>query len=564
MITPFEPSQPSKVTTKSKQASKAKPKKTNGASKSSKPKTKTKTKAMTKTDRKAQAEAEAEKFWEKKTALFENPNNSKTFNEFIGVARETSSAKTPLEFFNLFFTDEIWDQIITESNRYHDQYVQNDNWKPISKEEIMAFIGVTIAMGIINLPELEQYWRKDGICNIPWFSTVMTYTRYKAILKFIHLVDKENLPHKDSPDYKLYKLGGIHLKLNDLFAKLYFRSQELSIDEQMVGTRCCIGFIQYMTKKPTKFGIKIWVLAEAHTGYCQQFQIYTGKSNDGQENGLTYRVCTDLLTPTYLNKNHHVYFDNYFTTIHLMQDLASNSTFTCGTIRSDRGRFPASFTAKGKLERGESEFRCNNNNLAVRWKDKRDVYVVSTIHGNSIKQVQRRGEEEPVSKPTMICQYNSFMNGVDKCDQKISSYDMQRKTRKWWKKLFLRLVELSIINAMVILITIHADILPVCRRHRVFRTVLIHELVQPLIDIDNDNVTSKRQTNTNATRLRGRHFPSSKHLKRGACSVCAYKRGKDGKQSRKKTSQYCKKCGKIVLKATTQKVIPTRNITPNF
>ena len=65
----------------------------------------------------------------------------------------------------------------------------------------------------------------------------------------------------------------------------------------MVGTRCRIGFIQYMPKKPTKFGIKIWALAEARTGYCQQFQIYTGKTGDTQENGLTYRVVTDLLSP---------------------------------------------------------------------------------------------------------------------------------------------------------------------------------------------------------------------------------------------------------------------------
>lgn len=101
---------------------------------------------------------------------------------------------------------------------------------------------------------------------------------------------------------------------------------------------------------------------------------------------------------------------------------------------------------------------------------------------------------------------------------------------------------------MVIFTTLHPDILPARRRHRVFRTVLIHELVQPLIDINNDNVTSQKQINTNETRLRGKHFRSSKHPKRAACSVCAYKRGKDGKQSRRKTSQFCKKCGKFICK----------------
>ena len=162
---------------------------------------------------------------------------------------------------------------------------------------------------------------------------------------------------KGTPGYKLYKLGGLHTKLNELFCNAYYPNRELSIDEQMVGTRCRVGFIQYMPKKPTKFGIKIWTLAEACTGYCLQFQIYTGKSDDGQENGLAYRVVTDLLSSQFLHKNHHVYFDNYFTTVALVQDLAKNATYTCVTIRSDRGKFPMSFTSKGALERGKSLFR---------------------------------------------------------------------------------------------------------------------------------------------------------------------------------------------------------------
>lgn len=148
---------------------------------------------MTKADRKAQAEDEAEKFWEKLHLL--------------------SKIRMPVKLLTnlLVWQDRLLQLIplLTESNRYHNQHLQNDNWKPISKEEIMAFIGVTIAMDIVKLPEIEQYWRKDGICNIPWFNTVMSYKRYKAILKFIHLVDNENLPDKDSPDYKLHKLGGI-------------------------------------------------------------------------------------------------------------------------------------------------------------------------------------------------------------------------------------------------------------------------------------------------------------------------------------------------------------------
>ena len=53
----------------------------------------------------------------------------------------------------------------------------------------------------------------------------------------------------------------------------------------MVGTRCRVEFIQYMPKKPTKFGIKLWVICEADTGYCLRYQIYNGKLDQGQEHG---------------------------------------------------------------------------------------------------------------------------------------------------------------------------------------------------------------------------------------------------------------------------------------
>ena len=74
--------------------------------------------------------------------------------------------------------------------------------------------------------------------------------------------------------------------------------------------------------------------------------------------------------------------------------------------------------------------------MAVHWKDQRDVFLASSIHGNATETVKRRSEETEIIKPSMICQYNKFMNGVDKCDQYLSTWSIQRKTLKWWKKLF--------------------------------------------------------------------------------------------------------------------------------
>ena len=45
--------------------------------------------------------------------------------------------------------------------------------------------------------------------------------------------------------------------------------------------------IEYMKNKPTKWGFKLWVLADI-TGHTSDFSIYTGKkSNVSVDGGLT-------------------------------------------------------------------------------------------------------------------------------------------------------------------------------------------------------------------------------------------------------------------------------------
>ena len=76
-----------------------------------------------------------------------------------------------------------------------------------------------------------------------------------------------------------------------------------------------------MPKKPTKWGIKVWVCADVRTSYVTKFSIYTGKEND--ENAgkkLDYRIVMKLLKP-YLGKHYKVYFDNFHTSPELCADL---------------------------------------------------------------------------------------------------------------------------------------------------------------------------------------------------------------------------------------------------
>ena len=71
------------------------------------------------------------------------------------------------------------------------------------------------------------------------------------------------------------------------------------------------------------------ILCESLSGYCLDFQIYTGKVGNQPEHGLPYRVAFDLLLK-YVGKSHHVFFHNFYTSFKLVKDLEEPQTFPCG------------------------------------------------------------------------------------------------------------------------------------------------------------------------------------------------------------------------------------------
>jgi len=72
---------------------------------------------------------------------------------------------------------------------------------------------------------------------------------------------------------------------------------------------------QLLLKKPVKRGCKVWVTADAQTGFFCDFQVYTGKLADGEgvEHGVSERVVLQL-SQNIKGHSHRVFCDNFFTT----------------------------------------------------------------------------------------------------------------------------------------------------------------------------------------------------------------------------------------------------------
>ena len=49
------------------------------------------------------------------------------------------------------------------------------------------------------------------------------------------------------------------------FSEAYTPSRDIAVDESIIGFKGRLSWIQYMPKKPTKWEIKAWVLADSRT-----------------------------------------------------------------------------------------------------------------------------------------------------------------------------------------------------------------------------------------------------------------------------------------------------------
>lgn len=468
------------------------------------------------------------------------------FSYPIGPTDRTRGATTPMQVLKLLLTTVILENIVQQTKLFACQRGANFQF---CIEELLAFIAINIAMGLLRLPELRDYWCRNEIIATPWFASIMSRDRFLLILRYLHLNDssQQKKPGEVGHD-PLYKVRPLLDHLSAVFPLYYQPSQNLSIDEMMIGTRCRVSFLQFLPKKPTRFGIKVWVNAEASTGYTLGLQVYTGaEEGSSGKMGLGYRVVMALME-LYQQKNHCLYIDNFYTSPQLLLDLLDKGIYCTGTVRTNRTGFPVSLIPPTKsMNPGTYRFAtaCGNKLTAVWWRDRRDVFMMSTVHKKSVQYVMKRPkgshEKQPMPCPIMIAEYNNSMGGVDLTDQQLSYYSMTtRKTLKWWKKVFWRLVDICIVNSWIIFRTNFPDS-PISS-HKAFRLHLITELVQPLLELKASpscpaylKTKKGRKTVSSETRLTGKHF-SYKNPKRQRCIVCSYKK-KD-----QKTQNYCPKC----------------------
>ncbi|GFO07652.1 PiggyBac transposable element-derived protein 4-like [Plakobranchus ocellatus] len=383
------------------------------------------------------------------------------FDEPIGPRLDlgVSATSSAFDFFSLFFTPQLLQHIVEQTNIYAQWRQEKDGkedkyWKPVSAGDIRIYLATQYMMGIHKLPEYSMYWSSDDRLRVAGIAEPMGKSRYEKIHQYFHLNHPEHEAKKGEPGYDpLYKVRPL---LNHILARakqLYYPSQQLSIDEGMIGFRGRLHFKQYMRGKPIPWGIKVWCLADPTNGYLCNFDIYTGKSPTPHPNGLGFKVVTEMGND-YLDKGHHFFFDNFFASVALTRHLLSHNTHSCCTIRTNRTGWPDALKERAisKMKRGEVKCCQDGGLTATVWRDKRKVAVLSTNVTPSMIPVQRRapGRLIQVITPSPVIVYNKFMFGVDLADQHRSYYGMGRSGLKWWRYVAWFLFQTAMINSWIL------------------------------------------------------------------------------------------------------------------
>lgn len=461
------------------------------------------------------------------------------------VPQSTYTHKTqPITIFYNFFPESVIESIVVETNRYASQK-KSKNWEDVTLQEMKAYFGVLIMMGLNPLPDMELYWSSDRFYNNPEISTVFPITRYKKITENLHLRNNAEEPPRTSPNYdKLYKLRTLIDTLNDVFQKQTSNSSRQSIDECMVKFKGRSCLKQYMPKKPVKRGFKIWARCDAVTGYLYQFEVYAGKGDSTENEGLGYNVVWRLCQN--VPPNTLVAFDNFFTGCNLMDDLFGNDIYAVGTVRLNRIDLPDAITKNDrahKLNKNEFAALTAGPLSAIKWADSRLVTVLTTAHDPRdtmiVKRTQKDGTKRDTLIPTAIASYTLNMGGVDHFDHFRSSYPINRKSRKFWMRLFLFMLDASVINAYITYTTIHPTTVHL---HRDFRLRLARGLIDGYTSKTRKTVQFKNKKGGNfgvpdEIRLRnvGEHLPTKdESYKR--CRFCSTK------AKEKRTNIKCCKC----------------------
>lgn len=360
--------------------------------------------------------------------------------------------KTPVEYFKTFYSDQIFEKMADETNRYFYQE-KAPQLLGTNPKEIEMLVGMLLKMGVVEMPNIRDYFAKETLYEP--VASVMSRNRFQQLCRYLHFVDNTD----DSVDKsdKTWKVKPFLDILRENFLKVTPEEYQ-AVDEISIAYKGQKGPRQYNPRKPHKWHFTVHARAGS-SGFVYDFQVYTGSRNEipsecGVSGDHVLRLCESLPTGSPFK----IFADNYFVSLPLVDKLKEKGFHFTGTFRLNR--IPINFESDKCLKaqgRGSSDHKVNEDGdvIAVKWFDNRSVHLISTYAGvDESKQIQRYDrkskEYTSIACPEIVTEYNSFMGGIDLMDSLVSLYKYKFRSIRWPMFIWHHMTHLALVNGWLL------------------------------------------------------------------------------------------------------------------
>lgn len=385
-----------------------------------------------------------------------NSNIVKISSGLTSVTKDiTDEVSAFHKIIDLSMVDDIvkYTNIYIEYKRNAVSYERNRDCQDTTRCEILALIGTLFIIGTkkgshTNVLEL---WATNGT-GIQILRAVMSYKRFLFLLRCLRFDDKSTRNERKQTD----KLAPIRSML-DSFVKncknSYSMSEYVTIDEMLHPFRGRCNFVQNISSKPARYGLRCFAMCDAKTFYTSNLEIYCGKQPSGPfcvSNSPTNIV--KRLTEPIKGSNRNLTTDNWYTSLPLATYLLKKKITLLGTMHRNKPEIPSEFLPRKNREIQSSLFGFRKQATLVSYvpKQNKAIILLSTMH--NLPDI-----DEKSGKPEILLSYNETKGAVDTVDKMCAVYSVSRITNRWPLALFFAILNIAGINSQILYFTKYCD-----------------------------------------------------------------------------------------------------------
>ena len=213
------------------------------------------------------------------------------------------AADTPLDFFRLFMPRSYVQSMAEMTNAFAEAErpvprgraaaaaaaaAAGEEWTEATAEEIDALLGCLIYMGIVRLNATHDYWADQT--RQAFVADCFPRNRFLALLRRLRV--SEGVVGEDERLEKLQQLIDL---LEGRLRRYFYPGRLICVHGAMVGFQGRRVMVQYIAKKSSPTGFKVWMLVDCATNYVVAFDVFTGRKGRAKESRASAGVVMKLI-----------------------------------------------------------------------------------------------------------------------------------------------------------------------------------------------------------------------------------------------------------------------------